>query len=158
MAIPGAVIPPSSLAYLVQGSFYTKDTIGNNPGNGGYKESVKSKGINPKYISRVWAADCLTAQQATASLALGAECTPCGTTQFMRMDVKGSPALRFLNHNAYAIGDSAGICCAEGQEFLENINSFQNPFRRPIAMLVFFIGTVFAIWFGIGACLFTSSH
>ena len=34
MAIPGAVIPPSSLAYLVQGSFYTKDTIGNNPGNG----------------------------------------------------------------------------------------------------------------------------
>ena len=37
--------------------------------------------------------------------------------------------------------------------FLENINSFQNPFRRPVAMLVFFIGTVFAIWFGIGACL-----
>ena len=37
--------------------------------------------------------------------------------------------------------------------FLENINSFQNPFRRPVAMLVFLFGTVFAIWFGIGACL-----
>ena len=119
MAIPGAALPANSHAYLVQGSFYTKDTIGNNPGHGGYKESVKSKGINPKYISRVWAADCLTAQQATASLALGAECTPCGTTQFMRMDVKGSPALRFLNHNAYAIGDSANICCIDGQEFLD---------------------------------------
>ena len=119
MVIPGAVLPANSHAYLVQGSFYTKDTIGNNPGHGGYKESVKSKGINPKYISRVWAADCLTAQQATASLALGAECTPCGTTQFMRMDVKGSPALRFLNHNAYAIGDSANICCIDGQEFLD---------------------------------------
>ncbi len=119
MAIPGAALPANSHAYLVQGSFYTKDTIGNNQGHGGYKESVKSKGINPKYISRVWAADCLTAQQATASLALGAECTPCGTTQFMRMDVKGSPALRFLNHNAYAIGDSANICCIDGQEFLD---------------------------------------
>lgn len=119
MAIPGAALPANSHAYLVQGSFYTKDTIGNNPGHGGYQESVKSKGINPKYISRVWAADCLTAQQATASLALGAECTPCGTTQFMRMDVKGSPALRFLNHNAYAIGDSANLCCIDGQEFLD---------------------------------------
>jgi hypothetical protein len=104
---------------LVQGSFYTKDTIGNNPGHGGYKESVKSKGINPKYISRVWEVDARTASQATASLSLGSECTPCGTTQFMRMDVKGSPALRFLNHNAYAIGDSANICCADGQEFLD---------------------------------------
>jgi hypothetical protein len=119
MAIPNAVLPANSHAYLVQGSFYTKDTIGNNPGHGGYKESVKSKGINPKYISRVWAADCLTATQATASLSLGAECTPCGTTQFMRMDVKGSPALRFLNHNAYAIGDSANLCCIDGQEFLD---------------------------------------
>ena len=119
MAIPGAALPANSHAYLVQGSFYTKDTIGNNPGHGGYKESVKSKGINPKYISRVWAADCLTASQATASLSLGAKCTPCGTTQFMRMDVKGSPALRFLNHNAYAIGDSANLCCADGQEYLD---------------------------------------
>jgi cytochrome b6-f complex subunit 4 len=37
--------------------------------------------------------------------------------------------------------------------FIENINKFQNPFRRPVAMFVFFIGTIFAIWFGIGACL-----
>nr|YP_009550981.1 cytochrome b6/f complex subunit 4 [Eustigmatophyceae sp. Ndem 8/9T-3m6.8]QAA11911.1 cytochrome b6/f complex subunit 4 [Eustigmatophyceae sp. Ndem 8/9T-3m6.8] len=37
--------------------------------------------------------------------------------------------------------------------FIENINTFQNPFRRPIASLLFLFGTVFAIWFGIGACL-----
>tara|TARA_R110000868_G_scaffold226197_1_gene478761 strand:- start:1905 stop:2735 length:831 start_codon:yes stop_codon:yes gene_type:complete len=37
----------------------------------------------------------------------------------MRMDVKGSPALRFLNHNAYAIADSANICCATGQTYLD---------------------------------------
>lgn len=35
------------------------------------------------------------------------------------MDVKGSPTLRFLNHNAYSIGDSANICCIDGQEFLD---------------------------------------
>ena len=37
--------------------------------------------------------------------------------------------------------------------FIESINKFQNPFRRPVAMTVFLIGTVTAIWLGIGACL-----
>ena len=67
----------------------------------------------------MWKTNCLTATQATASLSLGAKCTPCGTTQFMRMDVKGSQALRFLNHNAYAIGDSANICCIDVQTYLD---------------------------------------
>jgi len=119
IAISGGTLPANSLAYLVQGSYYTKDAIGNNPGHGGYKESVKSKGINPKYISRVWVTNCLSAVQSTASLSLGSDCAPCGKTQFMRLDIKGSPALRFLNHNAYAIGDSANICCIDGQEFLD---------------------------------------
>ena len=112
-------ITAGDLAYVVQGSFYSKDSIGNNPGHGGYQESVKSKGINPRYITRLWSADCLTASQATAVLCLASDCAPCGKTQFMRVDVKGSPALRFLNHNAYAIGDSANVCCVEGQEFID---------------------------------------
>jgi len=37
--------------------------------------------------------------------------------------------------------------------FLENVNKFQNPFRRPIASLVFILGFIFAVWFGIGAAL-----
>lgn len=37
--------------------------------------------------------------------------------------------------------------------FIENINKFQNPFRRPIASLMFIVGFFFAVWFGIGACL-----
>ena len=37
--------------------------------------------------------------------------------------------------------------------FIENVNKFQNPFRRPIASLVFLTGFAFAVWFGIGACL-----
>nr|AYQ94402.1 subunit IV of cytochrome b6/f complex [Chloromonas rosae] len=35
--------------------------------------------------------------------------------------------------------------------FVENINKFQNPFRRPIATIVFLVGTIVAIWLGIGA-------
>ncbi len=118
----GAAVPAIGagyLAYLVQGSFYTKDTIGNNPGHGGYKESVKSKGINPRYITRLWETNCAVASQATAKLCLASDCAPCGKTQFMRIDVKGSPALRFLNHNAYAIADSANVCCIDGQEYID---------------------------------------
>ena len=118
VALPGSPAK-GALGYVVQGSFYAKDTIGNNPGHGGYKESVKSKGINPRYITRLWDATCQSAVQATASLSLASDCAQCGKTQFMRIDVKGSPALRFLNHNAYAIGDSANVCCVEGQEFID---------------------------------------
>jgi hypothetical protein len=114
-----ADLPKGTHGYLVQGSVYTKDTIGNNPGHGGYKESVKSKGINPRYITEMWKSSCSVASNATAKLCLASDCAPCGKTQFMRIDVKGSPALRFLNHNAYAIADSGNICCVDGQEYLD---------------------------------------
>ena len=38
----------------------------------------------------------------------------CGETYSLRLDVKGSPALRFLNHNAYWTGDAYTGCCPEG--------------------------------------------
>jgi hypothetical protein len=116
------------LFYLVQGSFHIEDNIGNNPGHGGYKESVKSKGINPRYVSRLWSSECVTATAATTKIEVGPTCAPCGTNLFLRLDVKGAPALRFLNHNAYAIGDSSGSsavnvvpgnCCAIDQEYLD---------------------------------------
>merc|ERR1719329_983238 len=37
--------------------------------------------------------------------------------------------------------------------FLESINKFQNPFRRPVATSVFLLGTFYAIWMGIGAAM-----
>jgi cytochrome b6-f complex subunit 4 len=37
--------------------------------------------------------------------------------------------------------------------FLENVNKFQNPFRRPVATAVFLFGTVFTLWLGIGAAM-----
>ena len=37
--------------------------------------------------------------------------------------------------------------------FIENVNKFQNPFRRPVASLVFLFGTFTAFWLGIGATM-----
>ncbi len=37
--------------------------------------------------------------------------------------------------------------------FIENVNKFQNPFRRPVATTVFMISTFITIWLGIGATL-----
>lgn len=35
--------------------------------------------------------------------------------------------------------------------FIENVNKFQNPFRRPVAMAFFLFGTAVTIWLGVGA-------
>ncbi|CCH66312.1 Cytochrome b6-f complex subunit IV (PetD) [Richelia intracellularis HH01] len=37
--------------------------------------------------------------------------------------------------------------------FIESVNKFQNPFRRPVATTVFLFGTLVTIWLGIGAVL-----
>ena len=110
----GDIATAKHLAYLVGGNFHSSDNIGNNPGHGGYKESIKSKGINFNYISRLGVSACNAAAQAHACVTVASDCAPCGENLFLRMDVKGSPALRFLNHNAYAIGDSSGDAAANG--------------------------------------------
>ncbi|NEO37164.1 MAG: cytochrome b6-f complex subunit IV [Moorea sp. SIOASIH] len=35
--------------------------------------------------------------------------------------------------------------------FIEGVNKFQNPFRRPVATTVFLFGTLVTIWLGVGA-------
>ena len=37
--------------------------------------------------------------------------------------------------------------------FIEGVNKFQNPFRRPVATSVFLFGTAVTIWLGIGATM-----
>jgi hypothetical protein len=193
---------------LAAGSIYDNDKIG--PFHGGYKESNKSKTINPKYISKFYRVDpCLPqnevlhlgntaytddvalslsifvngsnlqdgvytevelcpagaapgGQNAYANITVldgevtfveltnggsgfstgdilspcnnlpgdgpeqpqfsvtagvGANCCKkfyCGETYTLRVDVKGSPALRLLNHNSYIIASAYGGCCPEG--------------------------------------------
>lgn len=48
---------------------------------------------------------------------VGANCCKkfyCGETYTLRVDVKGSPAMRLLNHNSYIIASAYGGCCPDG--------------------------------------------
>ncbi len=98
------------LVYLAQGSFHTTDKIG--PFHGGYKETVKSKGINPKYVSAFYVTEPADAVQNVIAISVK-DCTKiaCDSTYRLRLDVKGSPALRFLTHNLYQTLDAKTPCC-----------------------------------------------
>ena len=95
---------------LAQGSYFAADKIG--PVHGGYKESVKSKVINPKYISRLIKVSSVTPQNQIIKVEANA-CAglACDSTIRLRLDVKGSPALRFLNHQLYKTLDAYTGCC-----------------------------------------------
>jgi hypothetical protein len=108
---------------LASGSVLDKDKIG--PFHGGYKESNKSKIINPKYVNRFYRVDPCEPTQAVLNIGSTpytqdegtAACCPdflCGETYNLRLDVKGSPALRFLNHNAYLTVTAYTGCCPAG--------------------------------------------
>jgi hypothetical protein len=98
--------------YLVQGSYYKttgySDTIG---AHGGYQESVKSKMINPKYITRLFWVQAKAPTQQVVQIPVTCGLT-CDTTYRLRIDVKGSPALRYLSHNLYRVLDSYTGCCS----------------------------------------------
>ena len=99
------------LVYLAQGSFYATDKIG--PFHGGYKETVKTKGINPKYVSAFYVTQPSAPIQTVVQVSSGLNCTSvaCDTTYRLRLDIKGSPALRFLTHNLYNTLDAYSGCC-----------------------------------------------
>lgn len=106
--------------YLQGKSFRTSDTIGSNPGHGGYTESWKSKMILPKYINKMYKTTCETAAADVITIKTKAgnankscfKCAETGVNNFLRIDVKGSPALRMLNHNAYMVFDTGTSCVA----------------------------------------------
>lgn len=117
---------------LASSALQSNDKIG--PFHGGYKETNKSKVINPKYIQAAYRVDDCVPKQAIVSVGttpetlvpglpatgfqggtVQANCAMdflCGETYYLRIDVKGSPALRALNHNAYQTLSAYTGCCA----------------------------------------------
>jgi hypothetical protein len=123
--IQNPATPPTNCCplVLVSGSVLTNDKIG--PFHGGYLESNKSKMINPRYVNKFYRVDPCEPTQAVLNIGSTpytqnegtAGCCPdflCGETYSLRIDVKGSPALRFLNHNAYLTVSAYTGCCPEG--------------------------------------------
>ena len=109
---------------IAAGTPYQDDRIG--PFHGGYQESIKSKGIQPKYITKYWNQDSNAAQQSILhigttqfTVAEGTEgCCPeflCGENYHLRVDVKGNPVLRTLNHQGYVEVTAYGGCCPDDE-------------------------------------------
>lgn len=93
---------------LAQGSYFATDKIG--PVHGGYKESVKSKVINPKYVSRLIKVTSDVAKNHIVKVDPSAATINSDSTYRLRLDIKGSPALRFLNHQLYKTLDAYSGC------------------------------------------------
>ena len=97
------------LVYLAQGSLHSTDKIG--PFHGGYQETVKSKGINPKYVSQFYVVEPSNAQAQEILIGKDSVVTfMSDKTYSLRLDVKGSAALRFLTHNLYHTFDVLTGC------------------------------------------------
>lgn len=130
--VPANLDPSTTLKcplVLVSGSIHPQDKIGKY--HGGYSESVKSKTINPKYVSAFYKVDACVAQQ--AQITVGANqnnwdndgpCNAnsgtvvnktflCGQNYDLRLDIKGSPALRFLTRNDYYTASAYTGCCPD---------------------------------------------
>lgn len=107
-----AVYATNPVAYLAQGSFHTVDRLGNSF-HGGYQETVKSAGINPKYVSEFYVTEPGEALNEVWSVCANGCEMPCETTYRLRVDVKGSPVLRALQHNLYQTVDAWTGCCAD---------------------------------------------
>jgi hypothetical protein len=106
-----------SQVIFAQGSLHDVDKLG--PFHGGYQESVKSKGINPKYVSAAWKSVSSAEVAATLTVEAEGDCFACGAERYLRLDVKGSPALRFLGRNAYFVADWTEKCCVDGQSTVD---------------------------------------
>jgi hypothetical protein len=128
---------------LVAGSVHpaTNDKIG--PFAGGYSESVKSKTINPKYVSKFYKVlPCdpqqmqitvgstyanTTLENLSCNLNSGSVINRefvCNSTYNLRVDIKGSPVLRFLTRNDYYTAAAYTGCCPEG---VDGIGANVNP-------------------------------
>jgi hypothetical protein len=93
--------------YVIQGSYFSADKIGS---HGGYKESIKSKLVNPKYISRVIKISGKSAVNQVVRVTANGTGLTADETYRLRLDIKGSPALRFLNHQLYRTLDYWAGC------------------------------------------------
>jgi hypothetical protein len=93
----------------------------------------------------------------------------CGETYNLRLDVKGSPALRFLNHNAYLTVSAYTGCCAAGAiaptpvdpgivmiEWAKQINNSPliSPFILPVVTTI--RGSLKQLWYPEGATVSAS--
>lgn len=88
--------------YAAQGSYYTVDTVGNTP-LGRLKESRKTQGINAKYVTKFYKQPAVVAAPHIIKIGSVANALnfQSDKTYNLRVETKGSQALRVLNRHMY---------------------------------------------------------
>lgn len=104
---------------IAQGSYHTVDSL--SPFFGGLKESVKSRGINPAFIEKLYSseasdpvADVWTVGYNGVTTSCDCLSGKCGNIYTLRIDVKGDPTLRTFDRNLYRYITVETPCCGEG--------------------------------------------
>jgi hypothetical protein len=150
---------------LAGGALMPNDKIG--PFHGGYTESNKSKTIRSKYVSRLYYApsnppsnyvihvgltpwtDANAPDSSNPGETAGECCKEflCGETYYLRVDIKGSPVMRYLDRNGYITLEAYTGCCPDddvaptpvdpGVVFIAWANqllesTLNNPFAFPV--------------------------
>jgi hypothetical protein len=114
VADANAITHPSVVLVMGQ-PYYSEDKRGP---YGGYFESLKSKVIEPRSIHRFWKVNPRLAQAQIVQIGwdgIDDSTAPqftCGESYMLRIDLKGSPALRFLGHNLYRYFNVHTACCS----------------------------------------------
>lgn len=115
-ALPvGSTYSTNRKVLLAQGSFHTIESLA--LGHGGLKDSIKTRDIQGHFITDFRLANPKRAQNhivtigwdgASATKTLSAECDK---DYYIRLDVKGEPVLKFVNHNLYHTFHVKTPCC-----------------------------------------------
>jgi len=115
---PGMVIQGTG---VTAGTTILSQLTGTTGGAGTYEVSISQTVAGPIAITGFYlpwdGSGSITSPTFTVDAGIGANCCKkfyCGETYTLRVDVKGSPALRLLNHNSYIIASAYGGCCPDG--------------------------------------------
>jgi hypothetical protein len=106
--------------------------------HGGFMESRKSQVIDPNHVHRLWFAASNSGQAHIVQLgwdSSNAATAPkfyCNQVYHLRIDIKGSPALRLLDHNLYHIFDVKTACCTGDANALVDPVAVMLEFARQI--------------------------
>ena len=102
------------MIYLAQGSFYPEDKIGQF--HGGYQETVKSKGINPKYVTEFYKVTPADAQNQILTVepaGTADSCFMCNETYYLMINITGSPVFKTLLRSGYTLVPAFTGCCVD---------------------------------------------
>jgi hypothetical protein len=120
VAVAGATISAHPQVVFAMANPYHSVGADKQGVHGGFTESVKSQIIEPRNINRFWKIKPRNGRPHVVILGWGGgddySLSPtffCGQTYWLRLDLKGSAALRSLGHNAYRYYCVTTPCCSD---------------------------------------------